>query len=71
MRLLLSGLFNFKVGRAFAHFVLEFVAGLLEFPQALANSAGKFGQLLRPEKQDYNHEDKESFGPTGHTECDW
>jgi hypothetical protein len=71
MRLLLGGLFDFKVGCALAHFVLELIAGLPKFSQALANPAGELGEFLRPEKQDYDHKNEEGLGPTGHTECDW
>jgi hypothetical protein len=71
MRLLLGGLFNFKVGRALVHFALKLVASLLEFSQALANPAGEFGEFFRPEKQDYDYKNEEGLGPTGHTESDW
>lgn len=67
MRLLLGGLFDFKIGRALAHFALEFIAGLLEFSQALANPAREFREFLRPEEQDYDNKNEKSFGPTGHT----
>ena len=71
MRLLLSGLFYFQVGRALAHFALKFVTGLLELSQTLSNPAGKLRQLLRSEKQDENNENEKSLWPTGHTKGDW
>ena len=71
MRLLLSGLFYFQVGRAFAHFVLKFVTGLLELSQTLSNPSRKLRQLLRSEKQNENNENEESLWPTGHTKGDW
>jgi hypothetical protein len=71
MRLFLSGLFYFQVGRALAHFVLKFVAGLPELSQTLSNPSRKLGQLLRSEKQDEDNENEKSFWPTGHTKGDW
>jgi hypothetical protein len=71
MRLFLSGLFYFQVGRALVHFALEFVTGLLELSQALSNPSRKLWQLLRSEKQNEDNENEESFWPTGHTKGDW
>ena len=71
MRLFLSGLFYFQVGRALADFALKFVAGLLELSQALSDPARKLRQLLRPEKQDEDNENEKSFWPTGHAKGDW
>jgi hypothetical protein len=48
------------------NFTLEFVAGFLEFPKALADAAGEFGKFFGPEKQQHNHEDENNFGPAGH-----
>lgn len=67
MRLLLGGLLDFNVGRALTDFVLEFVAGLLEFSQALTNPAGELREFLRPKKEDDDNKNEQSFGPTGHT----
>jgi hypothetical protein len=71
MRLLLGGLFDFKIGCALVHFAFELIACLLEFSQALANPARELREFFRPEKQDYDHKDEEGLGPTGHTESDW
>jgi len=71
MRLFLSGLFHFQVGRALAHFALKFITGLLELSQTLSNPSGKFRELLRSEKQNDDHENEKSFWPTGHTKGDW
>jgi hypothetical protein len=70
MRLFLSGLFYFQVGRALVDLALKFVAGLLELSQALSDPSRKLWQLLRSEKQDQDNEDEKSFWPTGHTKGD-
>ena len=71
MRLFLSRLFYFQVGRALAHFALKFITGLLEFSQTLSNSSGELRQLLRSKKQNEDDENEHSFWPTGHTKGDW
>ena len=71
MRLFLSGLFYFQVGRALAHLALKFVTGLLELSQALSDPSRKLRQLLCSEKQDEDNENEEGFWPTGHTKGDW
>ena len=71
MRLFLSWLFHFQVGRALVHFALKFVTSLLELSQTLSNPPSKLRQLLGSEKQDDDDENEEGFWPTGHTKGDW
>jgi hypothetical protein len=71
IRLLVSGCFNFGLGRGIAKLPLELVPGLLEFPQALAKTTGKFGKLFCPEEEHHNDKNEESFRPAGHAEGDW
>ena len=71
MRLFFGGLFDFKFGRGLVHLAFELITGLLEFSQTLTESAGELGKLFRAEEQNHNHENKDGFRPTGHTEGDW
>lgn len=71
MRLFLGGFLDFKLGRGLAHLAIELITGLLEFSQALTEATSKFGKLFCAEKQNHNHEDKDGFRPSGHTEGNW
>lgn len=67
MRLLFCRLLHLKLGSGFVHLALEFIARFLEFSQALAKSAGEFGQLFGTKKKNHDQNDKDRFRPAGHT----
>lgn len=70
MRLGVSGRLDFDFGRRFAQLVLEFIACLLEFPEALCKAAGELGKLLGAEEQQYDDKNENSLWPAGHAECE-
>jgi hypothetical protein len=71
VRFLLRRLFDFKIGRRLVHLAFEVIACLLEFSQALTESSGEFGKLLRAKEQHHDHKNKDDLRPSWHTEGDW
>ena len=47
--------------RGFVDLVLEFLTGFLEFPHALAETAGEFRQLFRSEEEKDRQKDQYEF----------
>lgn len=68
MGLLVGGLFDFDLSGGLVDFALEFIAGPLEFPEALADAASEFREFFGTEKEQHDHENKNNFGPTRHGE---
>ncbi len=71
MRLLVDGFLDFDFGRGIAKLALELIPGLLEFPEALAKTAGELGKLFCAEEQHHNDKNEDSFRQAGHAQGDW
>src|SRR5688572_717874 len=61
MRLLFLRLLQLQVTLGAGDFILDLLAGPLEFKGAAAQSAGQFRQLLGPEQDQDHHEDDQQL----------
>jgi hypothetical protein len=66
VRLLLRRLLDLEFGSGFVDLALKLITSSLELSKALTNSTSEFRQLLSPEKQEYDDENKNYFRPTRH-----
>ena len=59
-------LFAFELGGGFVYLALEFIAGLLELPEALTKSPRQLRKFFRTKKKEHDDENKNDLGPSRH-----